>query len=58
MTGTISQARTESRPKIVAPMIREVCLIGSPGRTYIHVTLKGLRTEDSGLKKARNVGNG
>jgi hypothetical protein len=58
MTGTIPKSRTSPRPKAVAPSIREVCLVGSLHRTYIHATLGGLRTEDSGPSKALKAGAG
>ncbi len=46
MTGTIPRTRPKVRPnKILAPSIREVCLVGSPGRRYVHVTPKGLRSK-------------
>ncbi len=54
MTGTI--ARTRTRPLVTS--IREVCLVGSPRRTYVHISPKGLRTEDPGLRKTRDTGTG
>jgi hypothetical protein len=58
MTGTIARTRTKPRPKALAPMIREVCLVGSSRRAYVHIAPKGLRTQDTGLKKTRTTGAG
>lgn len=39
MTGTIVRTRPAPRPpKPPEPRIREVCLTGSPGRRYVHLT--------------------
>ena len=58
MTGTIARTHTTPRPKALAPLIREVCLVGSSRRAYVHIAPKGLRTEDSGRKKTRATGAG
>ncbi len=56
MTGTIARTRPESRRgKALAPTIREVCLVGSARRTYVHLPADAPRIEDPGLKKARKV---
>ncbi len=31
--------KTRRKAPTLAPMIREVCLIGSPGRSYVHLAL-------------------
>jgi hypothetical protein len=36
MTGTIPRTPTRRRPKALAPMIREVCLVGDARRVYRH----------------------
>ena len=51
MSTTIERAR----PKPLAPSIREVCLIGSRVRRYVHITPPGLRTQDSGLSSKRAI---
>ena len=41
-----------------APAIREACLVGLPGRRYVHVLLKEIRNEGSGLRKTQKTGTG
>jgi hypothetical protein len=42
--------KTRPRARTHTPIIREVCLIGSPDRRYVHILPKGLGTEDSGAR--------
>jgi hypothetical protein len=58
MTGTIAKTRPKSRSHPTTPKIREVCLIGSLRRTYVHLRPGGLGTEDSGLRKAEKAESG
>ena len=48
MTTTTERARPRSRPKALTPSIREVCLVGTPGRRYVHIAPEGLRARDRG----------
>ena len=58
MINTTARTRAKSRPKVLAPTIREVCLVGSPRRSYVHIRPEGLRAEDSGLRKTRSAETG
>jgi len=47
MTGTIVKTRPRTRPNPVpASTIREVCLIGSPRRTYLHISPEKPRSKE------------
>jgi hypothetical protein len=55
--------KTRPKARTLAPVIREVCLTGSPARRYVHLSPapEGLGTEDSGLRmrrKTRKAGTG
>ena len=56
MTGTIPRIRP--RPKAVAPPIREVCLVGSPRRTYVHVRPGEAGIRQAGSRNGREIGPG
>ena len=47
-TTTIAKPREKTRLRLRP--IREVCLVGDPARQYVHRPIRGLRTQDSGLR--------
>jgi hypothetical protein len=62
MTGTTERPR-RLRPTtgtvVDPPLIREVCLVGSPGRRYVHLARDKARDMDRvSRKEARVIGTG
>jgi hypothetical protein len=55
MTTTFEHTRPKHRPQALAPSIREVCLIGSRARRYVHLAPEGLGAEDPGSGGNRKV---
>jgi hypothetical protein len=56
MTGTIPRPRNQPNP--VARAIREVCLLGSRRRIYVHFTPGGLEGRESAPRRGRDPGTG
>jgi hypothetical protein len=53
MIDTIVRTRPRpGRDKALDPSIREVCLVGSPRRTYVHIPAEGLKSKESEPRKS------
>ena len=55
MSTTTERPRPKVRSKGTTPSIREVCLIGTRARRYVHIAPAGLGTQASGLSSERAI---
>ena len=54
----VDRTRPQPRTTPPAPSIREVCLMGSPARRYVHLALDVPKASESGRKEPRFLGTG
>jgi hypothetical protein len=55
MSTITERTRPKNRSKILPPSIREVCLIGTRARRYVHISPAGLRNRNSGPSSKRAI---